>query len=184
MVLISVDCMRKRANKQNAPILVVYGYHADEKFAIDIGINLEEYGSEKATVKRYEGRADVPGKWGKPNLRKFIRKHSPIDYAIILHDSGPITDEIMKLQKKYPEQRFPSVSVQYYSKKKIPEDVENRIKNYCYSRPYVALSFFVPSTSAESKNYDRLNIEYLPHNITKDEGVKFLKGLIGKLEEI
>lgn len=68
-------------------ILIVYGYHPKEIFAIRVGEYFLEHNSNpEITVAKYEGRGDR----GRSTyqLRKFVEKFKPAVSPIILHDDS------------------------------------------------------------------------------------------------
>ncbi|MDI6826839.1 MAG: hypothetical protein QMD36_06720 [Candidatus Aenigmarchaeota archaeon] len=147
-------------------IFVVYGYHLNEKFAIEIGENLAKEYLSNVIVKMYEGKRlepytlDSKRDW---SLRSFLRKNLPFDYAIILHDCGPGMDEVMELveEKLNP----PGLFFIYFRKGEIPYDLKAKLTTYCREKrkpEHPALCpFFHENFRDMSKKYDK----YRPHSL-------------------
>jgi len=163
-------------------IFVVYGYHLNEEFAIEIGKNLAHERIDDVIVKMYEGKRpefyslDSKREW---SLKSFLRKNLPFDYAIILHDCGPKMDEVMELEIR------PSLFFIYFSKGEIRYNLRKKLENYCLEKmknEHLMIPFFHPNFRDMSRKYDKIDVEYYPGFISADEGLDFLEGLIKLLK--
>lgn len=161
---------------------VVYGYHLNEKFAIEVGENLAQEHIDDLIIKMYDGKRpdfhtlNSKREW---SLRSFLRKNLPFDYAIILHDGGPGPKEIMEIENP------PCILFMYSSKREISHDLRKKLKDYFLEKrkpENPILWYFRANFRDMSKTYDKIDIEYLPSLISMREGLDFLKGLIDILK--
>jgi len=172
-------------------IFVVYGYHLDEKFAVEVGRKLGQEYIDNVGVKMYDGKrpepytADSLREW---SLRSFLRKNFPFDYAITLHDCGPKIDEVRKMEQ--PAALF----FIYFRKGVIPPEFRIKLEDYTivkrelYSRKNRKLDhpplcpFFEADFRDMSGKYDKIDVEYYPGFISLDDGLDFLEGMIDILK--
>jgi len=159
-------------------IFVVYGYHLNEKFAIEIGENLAQEHVENLIVKMYDGKRpefntlDSKREW---SLRSFLWENLPFEYAIILHDGGPEPEEIKEYENP------PCILVEYASKHGISSVLRERLQDYFSKKrkpENPILPLFRSNSRDMSKEYDKIDIEYIPSLISFEEGLDFLKGLV------
>lgn len=143
-------------------ILIVYGYHQKEKFAIKVGECFFEHNSNpRIKVVRYEGRRDS----GKSTyqLRKFVEKFKPAISPIILHDDnvfGHLCGAIVYSAKSEEERRQAAKSLMEFSLEK---------------NNFIAFGTFL----ASGTNYNLFDIELNPRAISIEEA----KGLIERFVE-
>jgi len=172
-------------------IFVVYGYHLNEKFAIEIGRDLGQENIDNVVVKMYDGKRPEPysldsqREW---SLRSYLRKNLPFNYAIILHDCGPKMDEVMKVEQPaalfFIHFRKGEISQEF--KTKLEDFTIARRELYCHEKrepdhPPLC-PFFDPNFRDMSRKYDKIDIEYYPGLISLEDGLDFLKGLIDILK--
>lgn len=163
-------------------IFVVYGYHENEKFAIEIGEKLAKEHIDNVAVKMYDGKQpefrtlDSKREW---SLRRFLRENLPYNYAIILHDGGPRSDEITE------GENLPFILFMYSSKGEISYGMMKKLRGYFSKKRKTKnpiLSGFRSHFRDMSKEYDKIDIEYIPSLISFEDGLDFLKGLIDILK--
>ena len=163
-------------------ILVVYGYHIGEQYALDIGFRLEQDCPEGVIVGRYLNKPDRQNKisFKTPRLWGFIKNFSQVDYAIVLHNAGSHMEKVVeKYQMLYPGEKLPDIVVWYESGRKAPRGLEERMKQTMESSFRTALLFFKDELSYMPKGFDEISVEYyLYHLIPKDKALSFLKDLI------
>lgn len=173
-------------------IFVVYGYHLDEKFAIEIGRDLGQENIDNVVVKMYDGTRPefyTPDSRREWSLRSYLRKNLPFDYAMILHDCGPKMDEVMKLEEPPPALFFI-----YFRKGEISQEFKTKLEDFTIVRRELycrkkrepdhrpLCPFFHANFRDMSAKYDKIDIEYYPGFISLDDGLDFLKGLIDILK--
>lgn len=188
-------------------VLVVYGYHPDELFAIDLGIDLESLRLQNVLVKRYDGKPDPLNTSEMLNIRKkcgemayvnrclrnpqlikecasefrcFIDKYSPVDYVIDLHDNGPRIQEMEELVKKNSSIRYPSLHmIHEYNR---PFYFKEQVKAYCYSKSYNVLVGFSKVMSPKSIFSGASSPQTLFLENCDLIGIEFYRNLISKQE--
>jgi len=166
-------------------VFVLYGYHPTEKFAIDVGIELSKKKLENVITKQYDGEWERPGadRRFQFTLKRYLRDHLPFDYAIDLHDAGPIMEKILKTEF------VPSVWISYSTRTKypnsflFPNEMVNHIAEYFNERKewHKITTTWEPLRNM-SRKYDRVSVEFYPHLISKEDGVKVLVELIQVLQ--
>jgi hypothetical protein len=184
-------------------ILVVYGYHKRETFAIEVAKRLEQLLLKNVTVKQYEGKPDKSYK--EPRLRSFLLEcyhNNPFSYAINLHNSDQNPDVYLKWysewKKNYPNERHPTINLEFLHRYgKTPNKTKMKINDYCLNFQKIIVNKYPDSTTGSSlivtgyggplwpepkEPYDRIEIEFLYPLITVNEAVDFLKGLIKVLQ--
>lgn len=163
-------------------IFVVYGYHLNERFAIDVGENLAREYMDNVVVKMYDGKrpgfytVDSKREW---SLKSFLRRNLPFDRAIILHDGGPGPEEIREYENP------PCICFMYNSKHEIPDNLKKKLRDYFLEKRKTEnpiLTSFRTNYRAMSREYDEIDIEYIPSLISLQDGLDFLKGLINILK--
>ncbi|MEM2914607.1 MAG: hypothetical protein QXH91_04320 [Candidatus Bathyarchaeia archaeon] len=162
-------------------IFVVYGYHPEEKFAIDVGVELSKKNLENVITKLYDGEKERPGldRRFQFTLKRYLRNHLPFDYAIDLHDAGPIMEKVLKFGT------IMCAWVSYETRKEVPNKITTQIEQYCDGQLPKRLIF--PSWQQlrnMSKRYDRVSVEYYPHMISKEDGIEILMDLIRVLQAV
>jgi len=163
----------------------MYGYHPEEKFAIDVGISLRELESAKILVRRYTGRPDRSSQHGGRrrysrilNWYRFVRKHLPLSYVVDIHNGrqDPVWEK--EYETRYSGERLPSMFITYLSRHSIRKRMRDEIHDLFASQPYPALAFFAPNFRYAPKRYERIGVELFPNLITKQQSIDILKGLI------
>jgi len=172
-------------------VLVVYGYHSDEEFAIDVGRSLERNPIDGVIVREFEGEPDYAGgrvKWWEPRLNRFIKRFCPQKCAVILHNEAiPIkytSQQLDKLRKRFPD--LAPIALWYYSKYEIPERINWAIVEHARAHfryvSYLPISgyYFMP------KGCDWLTIEYFPYtcSLKQVEALNHIRGLVRLLVTI
>ena len=189
--------------KKRTDVLVVYGYHRDERFAFEIGKELEKLGRSDFIIKQYDKPVklerdletgkfiDIEGKLRKKanygiylkdmgTFNRFVKNHASPKYVVDLHNSGPISWEEYLKEHSNMRAHYPSVQVFYESKLKIGERLQDKIMNYCGSKDYIAIWSFIPNKYHQAKTSDRISLEYFPY-IKKNEALDFALGFIDLL---
>ena len=143
-------------------ILIVYGYHPKEVFAVKVGEYFLEHNSNPGIkVVRYERRRDT----GKSTyqLRKFVEKFNPAISPIILHNDSVfdrLCGAVVYNAKSEKERRQAAKSLMEFSLEK---------------NDLVAFgTFLTPGT-----NYNLFDIELNPRAVSVEEA----KGLIERFVE-
>lgn len=173
--------------KEKSKVLVVVGYHPDEPFALDVGMLYKSRQPSDVLVERYDDKPDrFVNVIKQPRLWRFIRRFSPVDYAVVLHDSYPEMEKITKQEREDPEEKWPDIFLAYFSQKKVPQSKREQFYELMLSTgfkyPFVR---FEDSLKRFPKEFDEISLEYYhPHQISVQEGVRFLKELIEFVESI
>lgn len=168
-------------------MLVVVGYHPDEPFALDVGILYKTSHASDVLVERYDDKRDrFVNVIRQPRLWRFIRKFSPVDYAIVLHDSSPEIEYLKEQEEENPEEKWPDIFLAYFSQKKIPQNRREQIYEFLLSTefkyPFVR---FEDSLKTFPKEFDEIGLEYYhPHQISVQQGVEFLEELVEFVQSI
>ena len=70
---------------KQSQVLIIYGYHPKETFAVGVGkLLLKDIENTKTKVVRYEGKPDKNSSY---NLRRFIEKFWPL-LPVVLHSDN------------------------------------------------------------------------------------------------
>jgi len=79
--------LKYRKEDSKVDVLIIYGYHPKEKFAIEVGEYLfKNNSSKKIKIVRYAGKSDR--KTSTYNLRRFVDNFRPSISPLILHDDS------------------------------------------------------------------------------------------------
>lgn len=168
--------------------MVVVGYHPDEPFALAVGTIYNASHPSDVLVERYDDKPDrqIVNIIRQPRLWKFIRRFSPVNYAVVLHDPYPEIERIIKDEIECPEVKYPEISLMYVSHKRIPQNRREQFYEFIRStRVESSLTHFVHSSVVSKrfpKEFDEIAIEYYPHKTSIQEGVEFLEKLIEFLQ--
>lgn len=179
--------------EEKTDILVVYGHHPDELFAVEVGKELENLGRDDFRVKEYDGHPESMKHRMETHLyseflriqghfNRFVKDNPPADYVIDLHDNLPLSDIYREtIEKSDRQERWPSVSIDLRSRYNINEDLKEEIIDYCMSKEYNALFYFFDEIHYLPKSYDKILIEYLPLTFEKEKAISFTLGLVDLL---
>ena len=184
-------------------VLIVYGYHPEEEFGIEVGRYLQRLFEEKpmanVSLKKYDGinprTVDdvIPDSNSRGRLlHQYVSKLGNVDYLIDLHDECPWpknAEERKQLLEKLPPFKrnkhgrvsgIPGQIMDYVSKFQIPDELKKELITYCLSKEpdYVAAAFFVPEEAYLPIKYDHLEIAYYPHLSSIESASSFIQGLI------
>jgi hypothetical protein len=163
-------------------VFVVYGYHQNEKFAIEVGERLAQEHLDDVVVKMYGGKRpqfnsmDDRREW---SLRNYLRENLPFDCGVILHDGGPGPEEIGEYENP------PCICFMYNSKHDISDFLVKKLRNHFRLKrkpENPILSSFRTNLRNMSREYDKIDIEYIPSLISLVDGLDFLKGLVNILK--
>jgi len=164
--------------KEKPIILVMYGYHRREKFAIDVGTYMEgrDLGGNVKVLK-YGGKPDVREHVGFgqkpifPNYWKFVRNQGHVDFLIDLHNG-----EIVKRKEKL------AAFLIYGTKNPdVHRGMFGKVKDYADSLPCQVASFYEPGTPYVPAGIDQIEVELLPPRISLQRACEFMNGLVGVL---
>ena len=101
---------KKRTEKYR--VLLLYGYHAHESFAMDVGKRLERLSLPQVKVVKYNGPHKHPDEDRRYlPLRKFVYNYLPFDYLMDVHDSARAVDT--------EQYSVPACGFLYFSKTEI-----------------------------------------------------------------
>lgn len=179
-------------------VLVIYGYHPEEKFAIKVAKSLEKFSLNGVLVKEYEGKSDTSYK--EPRLKRFLSRLYSLfefDYAINLHNSKPDPKFYLEWKKQYPNERHPTIDLEHNSKEwQCCSHINKRIDDYCKKVQRKLLNKYPDGATEPSlivtghsgyfvepkEDYDMISIEFYSPLISLEEAVAFLRGLIETLQ--
>lgn len=162
--------------REHRKVLLVYGYHQDEAFAIAVGKALEKEKLQGASVVQYQG-PHIPREQDHRDfpLRRFVRRYFPFDYLVDVHDSSRAVDT--------DYYKFPACGFLYFSKKQIPKKLQDVLEDY--SKRFEKLlndrwveRRFIDKWKDMSSKYDALYVELMPRYITKMQAIDYLKVLV------
>ena len=158
-------------------MLVVYGYHWYEKFAVDVGMDLVHTRESDFKVVPYTGKPDFPNRVDEryqkpafPNFWKFAKQFSP-SYVVDLH-SG-VASRAEKLG--------PAIDVDFYTKRKkesIEPSFRERVTKFVYGNDFRTSLHFSPRFPYVPASISQIVVEFLPPRIARKEAREFVLGLI------
>lgn len=156
--------------------LVIYGYHPEEEFALEVGQKLEKERLPDTLVLRYCGRSDADDR--QPSLVKFVDENRPTCYAIDLHDAGKAAYEDFSQGMRIKGSFFCT-----HSNRALPTRMGNGIRDFLESEfpgePYASPLIHAPYYSLRKPvAYSIWTLEFYPQFATLTEEIGFTKALI------
>lgn len=163
----------------NYKILLLYGYHPKETFAISVAEELKKFDLPNTKIVKYDGEPDtVSNDLRYFKQRRFVKQFLPFDYLVDLHDSPDAVDTETYIS--------PATGFMYLSKKTIPK--ERKYHLFDFARNWEdsiskkgSLAIFIDPEHDMSSTYDILSTELFGHYVTKDNAVDYLKKLVKTL---
>ena len=171
--------------------LVVYGYHPEEAFSIEVGKTLEEILAaeprEGLLVTRYVGPnpREVDDRInGTPDsgrlLREFLSRFQGMDYVTKLHDELPTPmdeKEAEGFRRDYSPKDFPGLFAVHTARYQISRELVRGVLKLCSSQPFRCEYYFSANDMTEVSDYDDISICFYPHLLSKNDGVDFVRKL-------
>jgi hypothetical protein len=172
---------QSQPSTERSRVLVLYGYHKDEVFALDAVQELQKQNLPDIRFVRFPKAISHTEDYKDPRLlirRRFIRRFLPADYVLDVHDSPRAID--------LPYYTFPACGFIYRSKLTIPNRIRNVLTRYSEEQQKSLQGrhverVFIEEWKDMSSKYDKLSIELIPNYITKDQAISYLAGLIKTL---
>ncbi len=169
-------------------MLVVYGYHWYEKFAVDVGRRLASKVTEpNLNIVEYAGAPDFPSRvdirYQKPtfpNFWKFVRRLKP-SYVIDLHSGFPSNEKAESNDNEFVSNEAVDVTV-YSKERRIDPTFRSRLNEYRLHwyenlKPFIFGAHYCPNFRYVPRDTDKLVIEFLPPRIKKAQATKLVMGL-------